>query len=82
MADTAVRPAGAGHTPAPERGRLFRFLFVHEIDEYPPGGRRTALLGLAILATIVLYYTYYTQTGVTPTSSRPSTCPSASTSAS
>jgi len=66
MADTAVRPAGAGHTPAPERGRLFRFLFVHEIDEYPPGGRRTALLGLAILATIVLYYTYYTQTGVTP----------------
>jgi MFS family permease len=45
---------------------LFRFLFVHEIDEYPDSGKRTAYLGLAVLATIVLYYTYFTQTGVTP----------------
>jgi MFS family permease len=45
---------------------LFRFLFVHEIDEYPDNAKRTAYLGLAVLATIVLYYTYFTQTGVTP----------------
>ncbi|MGH9078689.1 MAG: MFS transporter, partial [Acidimicrobiales bacterium] len=50
----------AGHGP------LFRFLFVHEIDEYPATGKRTAYLALAVAATIVLYYTYFTQTGVTP----------------
>src|SRR5664280_602193 len=53
---------GGGKTHSP----LFRFLFVHEIDEYPTTGRRTAYLALAVLATIVLYYTYFTQTGVTP----------------
>ena len=45
---------------------MFRFLFVHEIDEYPSTARRTGYLAMAVLATIVLYYTYYTQTGVTP----------------
>ncbi len=61
-ADTATTTstAGAGH------GGLYRFLFVHEIDEYPATGKRTAYLALAVLATIVLYYTYFTQTGVTP----------------
>src|ERR1700690_908385 len=49
-----------------EHGPAFRFLFVHQIDEYPGPRRRIGLLGLAVLATIVLYYTYYTQTGVTP----------------
>ncbi len=49
-----------------KRGGLSTFLFVHEIDEYPGNGKRTAYLGLAVLATIVLYYTYFTQTGVTP----------------
>jgi MFS family permease len=44
-------------------GRLF---FDHTIDEYPRGARRAGYLGLAILATVILYYTYYTQTGVTP----------------
>jgi len=48
------------HRPA------FRFLFVHQIDEYPNSKRRIGLLALAVIATIVLYYTYYTQTGVTP----------------
>lgn len=63
--DTApAPPAEGGGSKA--RGGLSRFLFVHEIDEYPPPGRRTAYLGLAVLATIVLYYTYFTQTGVTP----------------
>src|SRR5580704_5584021 len=57
-------PAPAG-TPS-TRGPLFRFLFVHEIDEYPSNSSRTGYLALAVLATIVLYYTYYTQTGVTP----------------
>src|ERR1700722_354356 len=49
-----------------QHGSAFRFLFVHQIDEYPGTRRRIGLLGLAVLATIVLYYTYYTQTGVTP----------------
>ncbi len=49
-----------------EHSALFRFLFVHEVDQYPRPGRRTGYLALAVLATIVLYYTYYTQTGVTP----------------
>jgi len=64
--DTAsiVTPGGASETPA--HGALFRFLFVHELDDYPASGKRTGYLGLAVLATIVLYYTYYTQTGVTP----------------
>jgi len=43
-----------------------RFLFDHQIEEYPGNARRTGYLALAVLATIVLYYTYYTQTGVTP----------------
>jgi MFS family permease len=64
-ADTAVAP-GAGGAAATGHGGLYRFLFVHEIDEYPPNGKRTAYLALAVLATIVLYYTYFTQTGVTP----------------
>jgi MFS family permease len=55
-------------TPAvrTQHGPAFRFLFVHQIDEYPGTRRRIGLLGLAVVATIVLYYTYYTQTGVTP----------------
>ncbi len=50
------------------RGRrsILRFLLDHEIDVYPTGWRRIGYLALAVLATIVLYYTYYTQTGVTP----------------
>ncbi|HEY4929479.1 MAG TPA: MFS transporter [Acidimicrobiales bacterium] len=62
--DTATAPSTSGG--AKQRGGLFKFLFVHEIDEYPANGKRTAYLALAVLATIVLYYTYYTQTGVTP----------------
>ena len=65
-AETAVAAPGAGGGAAGGRGGLFRFLFVHEIDEYPQSGKRTAYLALAVLATIVLYYTYFTQTGVTP----------------
>jgi MFS family permease len=64
----AVDPtiAISGNAPADGRSALFRFLFVHEINEYPNNRKRTAYLGLAVLATIVLYYTYFTQTGVTP----------------
>jgi MFS family permease len=62
--DTATAPSTSGG--AKQRGGLYKFLFVHEIDEYPANGKRTAYLALAVLATIVLYYTYYTQTGVTP----------------
>jgi MFS family permease len=61
-------PATISQGPAgpPERGALFRFLFVHQVEEYPRAAKRTGFLALAVLATIVLYYTYYTQTGVTP----------------
>jgi len=62
---TLVTP-GAGGPVAPAHGALYRFFFVHEIDEYPHSGKRAGYLALAVLATIVLYYTYYTQTGVTP----------------
>jgi MFS family permease len=64
--DYAVKPLSSEPVRTSEHGRLFRFLFVHEIDQYPKAGKRTAYLALAVLATIVLYYTYYTQTGVTP----------------
>src|SRR5450759_4936350 len=56
----ADNDGGKSHSP------LFRFFFVHAIDEYPATAKRTAYLALAVLATIVLYYTYFTQTGVTP----------------
>ena len=59
-------PTSSPSAPKREHGPLFRLLFVHEIDQYPTTGRRTAYLSLAVLATVVLYYTYYTQTGVTP----------------
>jgi MFS family permease len=48
------------------RSPLGRFLFDHTITEYPRGPRRYGYLALAIVATVVLYYVYYTQTGVTP----------------
>jgi MFS family permease len=51
--------------PSGRRG-LYRFLFFHQIDRYPATLRRTGYLAVAVLATVVLYYTYYTQTGVTP----------------
>ena len=59
-------PTSSPSAPKQEHGAAFRFLFVHEVDQYPTTGRRSAYLSLAVLATIVLYYTYYTQTGVTP----------------
>ncbi len=62
-ADTAATTSTAARSG---HGGAFRFLFVHQIDEYPGTGKRTAYLALAVLATIVLYYTYFTQTGVTP----------------
>jgi MFS family permease len=66
MASDAPSVATPPATGRAGRGPLFRFLFVHEIDEYPRGAKRAGYLTLAILATIVLYYTYFTQTGVTP----------------
>ncbi len=62
MTTVSEVPDQTAHGPGP----ITRFLFVHEIDEYPRSGRRTGYLALAVIATIVLYYTYYTQTGVTP----------------
>jgi MFS family permease len=65
--DTATAVTSSPEQPSPStHGPLFRFLFVHEVHDYPSNGKRTGYLGLAVLATIVLYYTYYTQTGVTP----------------
>ncbi len=53
-------------TSSGPKNPVLRFLFHHEIDEYPTGGKRMGYLALAVLATITLYYTYFTQTGVTP----------------
>jgi MFS family permease len=59
--------ASTGPAGQPDvHSRLGRVLFDHTIDEYPHGRRRAAYLGLAVLSTVVLYYVYYTQTGVTP----------------
>jgi len=63
MSVQSIPAPGAGSR---DHGPVFRFLFSHEIDDYPGTGRRTGYLAVAVLATIVLYYTYYTQTGVTP----------------
>jgi MFS family permease len=63
---TETIPTSSPSAPKREHGPVFRFFFVHEVDQYPTTGRRSAYLSLAVLATIVLYYTYYTQTGVTP----------------
>lgn len=59
MTATAAPPARRG-------GPVQRLLFDHAISEYPSTGRRNSYLAVAVLATIVLYYTYYTQTAVTP----------------
>ncbi len=57
----------AGTMPAAARhGGVLGFLFDHTIDEYPTGRKRVGYLAIAVAATVVLYYTYYTQTGVTP----------------
>jgi MFS family permease len=67
VVDTAsVATPSADNDGGGKGSTLHRFLFAHDIDEYPSTGRRTGYLALAVLATIVLYYTYYTQTGVTP----------------
>jgi MFS family permease len=63
---TETIPTSSQSAPKREHGALYRFLFVHEVDQYPTSGRRSAYLSLAVLATIILYYLYYTQTGVTP----------------
>ena len=63
---TETIPTSSPSAPKREHGPVFRFFFVHEVDQYPSNGRRSAYLSLAVLATVVLYYTYYTQTGVTP----------------
>jgi MFS family permease len=64
MSPGAPSTAAAGQPSV--RSPLGKFLFDHTIDEYPHGGRRWGYLALAVLATVVLYYVYYTQTGVTP----------------
>ena len=61
-APSTTAPAGQ---PSP-RSPMGRFFFDHTINEYPHGHRRWGYLALAVLATVVLYYVYYTQTGVTP----------------
>ena len=65
MSPGAVGPGGLAVQPT-VRGPVRRFFFDHTIAEYPRGSRRAGYLALAVLATLVLYYVYYTQTGVTP----------------
>lgn len=65
-----MSPGGAAATDSVGqptlRSPLGRFLFDHTVTEYPKGSRRFGYLTLIVLATVVLYYTYYTQFGVTP----------------
>jgi MFS family permease len=65
-----MSPGASGSAAAEQQlgGRrpLGRFLFDHTIEEYPRGVRRAGYLGLCIVATVVLYYAYFTQFGVTP----------------
>lgn len=67
---TTVLDQGAGRAGtsgrSPWRSRAYRLLLHHEMDDYPEPAHRVGYLALAVLATIILYYTYYTQTGVTP----------------
>jgi MFS family permease len=63
VADQGTGASGPGGSSGRAVGRFF---FGHEVEEYPSTWRRTGYLAVAVLATIVLYYTYYTQTGVTP----------------
>jgi MFS family permease len=48
------------------RGPLGRFLFDHTVSEYPHGRSRAGFLAVAVLASVVLYYAYFVQFGVTP----------------
>ena len=59
---------GSAVSAAPDRVRtpLSRFLFDRTVTDYPTSSQRARYLTLAVLATIVLYYAYYTQFGVTP----------------
>ena len=68
MADDLLAASNLNASDPTKRRRdpVFRFFFVHEIHDYPSGAGRNGYLAVAVLATIVLYYTYYTQTGVTP----------------
>jgi MFS family permease len=60
----ALNGASAGQLTV--RGPVGRFLFDHTVSEYPHGRRRAGYLAVAILASIVLYYTYFVQFAVTP----------------
>ena len=48
------------------RGPVGRFFLDHTISEYPQGRSRAGYLAVAVLASIVLYYAYFVQFGVTP----------------
>lgn len=48
------------------RSPVTRFLFTHVLEDYKTGWARFGYLFVAVLATVVLYYVYYVQTGVTP----------------
>jgi len=61
---TASVPTSAA--PSTERGPVWRFPLRPRDRKVPVDGEAQRLSGDAVLATIILYYTYYTQTGVTP----------------
>jgi MFS family permease len=48
------------------RGPVGRFFLDHTISEYPQGRQRAGYLAVAVLASVVLYYAYFVQFGVTP----------------
>lgn len=62
----AVALNGASALQPTLRGPVGRFFFDHTISEYPQGRSRAGYLAVAVLASIVLYYAYFVQFGVTP----------------
>jgi len=57
---------GASGGQSARRGPVGRFFFDHTVSEYPQGLSRAGYLAVAVLASIVLYYAYFVQFGVTP----------------
>jgi MFS family permease len=60
----ALNGASAGQPTV--RGPVGRFFFDHTISDYPHGRQRAGYLAVAVLASVVLYYAYFVQFGVTP----------------
>jgi MFS family permease len=57
---------GASALQPTVRGPVGHFFFDHTIRDYPHGRQRAGYLAVAVVASVVLYYAYFVQFGVTP----------------